>query len=114
RELSEAVGLTKIQEEEKRNEEIREIQLRYEQERLTQGLTTEREYHEAVKDINREFTISQVQSARERDELLREQEREHKELMFEAEILAIEERGARMFEIEELRIQQQRELAIED
>src|SRR5690625_4271162 len=78
RELSEAVGLTKIQEEEKRNEEIREIQLRYEQERLTQGLTTEREYHEAVKDINREFTISQVQSAKERDELLREQEREHK------------------------------------
>ena len=114
RSLSEAVGLARIEEEENRAKELREARALYEAERFENGLSTELEYQEAIKDINAEFTKTQVDLARDRDELLREIAREQRELDFESEILAIEERGARMFELEELRIQQQRELAIED
>lgn len=90
-------------------DELREARAAYEFVRLSEGLITEQEYQDRIADI-RLNSERQVQSFMQE---LKAVEAEQRELDLETQLLAFEEMGANIFELESMQIEQQRERDLE-
>lgn len=89
----------------KQEEELREARAAYEYVRLSEGLITEQEYQDAVRQIR----LNSERSIMELTNELREVQAEQRALDYESQLLALEEMNASLFEIESAKIEQQRE-----
>lgn len=90
-------------------EQLREARAAYEYIRLSEGLTTEQEYQDAVRQIR----LDSERNIQALTQELKATEAEQRELDFESQLLAMEEMGATVFEMQSAQIEQQRERDLE-
>src|SRR5690625_1272104 len=114
RALSEKVGVAKIEEERKVLEKIKEYNASYQHELFQLGLINEEEYRRAIEDINHDFDIQRIESEKALRQKQLENSQALRQMEFDAELLALESLTQDKFAIEELRIEQAKEIAIQD
>lgn len=114
RALSEKVGVAKIEEERKILEKIKEYNASYQHELFQLGLINEEEYRRAIEDINHDFDIQRIESEKALRQKQLENSQALRQMEFDAELLALESLTQDKFAIEELRIEQAKEIAVQD
>lgn len=106
--ISNAIGEAKLDLELANEEKLREARSRAEMVKFEQGLINEEEYQDAISQIRLDYAATEAEIERERQNLLREQKMEQMELDMEASLLAFEELGANVYELQSMQVEQQR------
>lgn len=111
--LSDAIGIAKIQGEERRFKELQEARASMLTQQFEQDLINERDYADAMADIRKETLIQENEFRKARAEEDKSQKAEQLELDLETQLLSLETLYASEQEIRELQIEQDRERALE-
>lgn len=78
--------------------------------RLEQGLINQQEFDDAVRELKEDNRIANAEIDAEREAVAREEELELQAIRFENELARMQEQGATAFELEQERINQQRQI----
>lgn len=77
------------------------LRIQFEQERLAEGLTTEREYQQMVLDITEETESAKAEIQKRYAEQLRAEQIALRQAEFESDLITLQEQGATQFEIQQ-------------
>lgn len=80
---------------------------------LERGLINQQEFTDAIRDLTESNRVANEQIDAEREAIKRQEELELRALRFEEELALSEEEGATKFEIEQARIEEERQVALE-